>query len=597
MWVCMFLAPFASFAYKLVMALVGGGGNVPVQEESNDHSEVVKANGEVDEGLVSEDGGTVPKDGVYVPSVGSEVQVPTENLPVLTVRKRGRPRFKPNLSNDETSVKNVVKLKKDVKPKEKVDEAPRFQPTTPVSSDRPVREKKSVRRFISVSSEEASRVFIVEKGSGSGTALKDIPNVAYKLSRKSKADPILKLLHTVIYGKRVKVVNIKNNILQFSGFEQGENKNDEKVKEKLEKLHKENLANLCDFLDLQISKTTTKKDELVAKLLEFLEAPCMTQNVLTEEKEQNSKHKKRKRADGNIPGKTLGEITGKEVDAGGNAAYKEHNLNKSESGKELEKLSTEKESLKEKHVDDEHESKRKNSNRLAKKGSKTTDENVEKREDEKQGKQFHGTEPSISLKSTDKKSKRKEIDANLIKHKDETEDKIMPRKVLKRNSKVTNKKDIGVNNEVLEEREDAEMNAKRKDGGKPSQSKLKNPGDNFLDAKEAFRNDQHMSEKIEATYGRKESKTQTDRMAEAKIKLGVRTSVPDPTEEELRFIIRELLNEVDFNTATLSDVVKRLGRHFDKDFTEKKAYIRILVQEELTKIAEDDDEDNHQDEI
>ncbi|KAH9294732.1 hypothetical protein KI387_038320 [Taxus chinensis] len=591
------LVSFACFAFKLVMALVGGVENVPVPEEkeSNDHSEVVKANGEVDDpmdgGHVPVDGGSVPNDAGHVPSAGSEVQAPTESPPAVIVRKRGRPSLKPKLNVDEET-----RVRKVVTPNKKVDATPRIQPTTPATSDRPVREKRSVKRFITASSEGASRDFVVDKGSGSGTALKDIPNVVYKLSRKSKGDHILKLLHTVIYGKRVKALHIKNNILQFSGFDPGENKNGEKVKEKLEKLHKENLANLCDVLDLQISKTT-KKEELVAKLFEFLEIPHVMQNILPEEKEQNSKPRKRKRADSETPGRTLGEITEKrqqnfngssgeddakkEVDAGDNEADKQSKHEESEFGKKLEKLSTEKESLKEQHEDKDYEAKGKNSKKLAKKGSKrkADEEIIVKREDEKQGKQIHRTD-------------RNEVGANVRKYKGETENKRTPTKSPKGNSKSTDKKTNSVNSGELGEREDVKINPKRKSGRKPSESKIKNPGDSSLDANDAFRKDQHRSDKSEATYGRKESKNQTDRVSEGKNKSWVKASVSDPTEEQLRFVIRELLHEVDFNTATLSDVVKRLGRHFDQDFTEKKAYIRILVQEELTKIAEDNDNDD-----
>ena len=76
-------------------------------------------------------------------------------------------------------------------------------------------------------------------------------------------DNTMKDLHSVLYGKRAKVPWMKSNILQFSGFVWDENKNNAKVKEKLEKFHKESLANLCDVLDLHVSKTTTRKEELV----------------------------------------------------------------------------------------------------------------------------------------------------------------------------------------------------------------------------------------------------------------------------------------------------------------------------------------------
>jgi len=79
----------------------------------------------------------------------------------------------------------------------------------------------------------------------------------------------------LLYGNRGKAIHMKHNILEFSGFEWGEN--EEKLKgnlnEKLHKYNKETLFNICDLLDIHISKSATKKEELVAKLIKFLECP------------------------------------------------------------------------------------------------------------------------------------------------------------------------------------------------------------------------------------------------------------------------------------------------------------------------------------
>lgn len=71
-----------------------------------------------------------------------------------------------------------------------------------------------------------------------------------------------------------------------------------------------------------------------------------------------------------------------------------------------------------------------------------------------------------------------------------------------------------------------------------------------------------------------------------------KASLSYPTDEELCSAIREFLNEVDFETATLSDIVNRLGERFNQDFRERKAHMKSLIQEELTRIAEEDDEDD-----
>ena len=53
-----------------------------------------------------------------------------------------------------------------------------------------------------------------------------------------------------------------------------------------------------------------------------------------------------------------------------------------------------------------------------------------------------------------------------------------------------------------------------------------------------------------------------------------------PTNEELYYEIREFLNEVDFETAIL-------GERFNQDFRERKAHMKSIIQEELTRIEEE----------
>ncbi|KAL0407007.1 UNVERIFIED_CONTAM: hypothetical protein Slati_4014600 [Sesamum latifolium] len=150
---------------------------------------------------------------------------------------------------------------------------------------------------------------------GRGTALKDIPNgtvssnsvalyvihiahghpasalqcamVAYKLSRK-KTDDTFKLLHTIIFGRRGKAAQVKSNISRFSGFVWHDNEEKQmiKVKEKLDKCVKEKLVEFCDVLDIPISKANTRKEDIIAKMIEFLVEPHATTSDLIAEKEQ-----------------------------------------------------------------------------------------------------------------------------------------------------------------------------------------------------------------------------------------------------------------------------------------------------------------------
>ncbi|XP_019458956.1 PREDICTED: ABC transporter F family member 4-like, partial [Lupinus angustifolius] len=90
---------------------------------------------------------------------------------------------------------------------------------TPAIS-RPVRERKTVERLVTSIEKDANKELHIAKGRG--TPLKDIPNVTFKLSRR-KTDDTLKLLHTVLFGRRGKAIQVKSNISRFSGFVWREN--------------------------------------------------------------------------------------------------------------------------------------------------------------------------------------------------------------------------------------------------------------------------------------------------------------------------------------------------------------------------------------
>ncbi|KAH8493242.1 hypothetical protein H0E87_022478 [Populus deltoides] len=160
------------------------------------------------------------------------------------------------------------------------------------SSDRPTRERKVVERYsVPEPGRSATKPFSIEKGRG--TPLKDIPNVAFKLSKR-KADDNLQILHLILFGKKGKAHNLKKNISQFSGYVWvgNEEKQKAKVREKLDKCVKEKLMDFCDVLNIPINRSVVKKEELTVKILEFLESPHSTTDVLLADKEQKGKKRK-----------------------------------------------------------------------------------------------------------------------------------------------------------------------------------------------------------------------------------------------------------------------------------------------------------------
>eukprot|EP00250_Pteridium_aquilinum_P010929 c19722_g1_i1 orf=589-2037(-) len=176
--------------------------------------------------------------------------------------------------------------------------------------DRPARERKSIERFV-VSPDKEIKEFKIQKGAG--TALKDIPNIVFKLSKRRGGDEVVQSLHKVLFGKTAKHV-AKANILQFSGYvwSGNEEKEKAKIKERLERCVKESLLQISDLLDLNLSKSLKKEDGIL-RVFEFLESPHKTSDKLLEEKAKAKKSKKakktsvkgsKKKASGQTPGKS-----------------------------------------------------------------------------------------------------------------------------------------------------------------------------------------------------------------------------------------------------------------------------------------------------
>ncbi|KAL3623284.1 hypothetical protein CASFOL_032100 [Castilleja foliolosa] len=64
----------------------------------------------------------------------------------------------------------------------------------------------------------------------------------------------------------------------------------------------------------------------------------------------------------------------------------------------------------------------------------------------------------------------------------------------------------------------------------------------------------------------------------------------EPTREQMHAAVVYLLKEVDFNTATLSDILKQLGNHFGVDLIHRKAEVKEIITEVIKNMSDDDDE-------
>ncbi|XP_038903138.1 ABC transporter F family member 4 [Benincasa hispida] len=447
---------------------------------------------------------------------------------------------------NEEKTKKGRKRKGAVKSKgnNKVDEKEEAEIRTPII-DRPVRERKSVERLVASIERYAVKEFHIEKGRG--TPLKDIPNVAFKLSRK-KTDDIFRLLHTILFGRRGKAFQIKSNISRFSGFvwHGDEEKQKNKVKEKFDKCNKEKLLELCDVLDIPVVKATTRKEDIIGKLIEFLIAPHATTTVLLAEKEKLSKGKKRKRAvKGGIstPGDSSSRNSAKSRRKRGKSARSEMTKNLSDEDDESEE---EKEAEEENDKENENGTTEKSDDELSEQPESEdindpTDESEEERprassksSSKKRGsvgkarsKKVTGSNKSDSAKSTTKKSSasRAKVDGS------DASPKVFSRK---KNS----------------EKESKALTP-------PKSAAKEKPGKKIVKGKEKT----------------KEEKTR-------------------PSDDELREAICEILKVVDFTTATFTDILKQLARQFKMDLTTQKSSIKLMIQEELTKLADEAEEED-----
>ncbi|XP_044498592.1 protein DEK [Mangifera indica] len=423
---------------------------------------------------------------------------------------------------------------------------------TPVT-DRPVRERKSVERLVASIEKDVVKEFQIAKGRG--TPLKDIPNVAFKLSRR-KTDDTFRLLHTILFGRRGKAFQVKSNISRFSGFvwHENEEKQKIKVKEKFDKCNKEKLLELCDVLDIPISKNTRRKEDIVTSLIDFLLAPHATTTELLAEKESRAS-KKRKRA-------------GKQNSTSGSTPLKRS-----------------------------AKSRRKTEDASKKKGtdSEESDEEEEEEKEEESEEEEKEEENGVPEPSDDEMPEPSESE-DKSESEEESEEDVRKRK---RSSKTTTKK--------------------KQSAGKASTKKIAVTGKSSPPLKRTPKNapskrskadeDSDISPKVFSRKRKNEKvtteKASTPTKSTPKEKPGRKASKGKekakeeelrPSDEDLRDAICEILKEVDFNTATFTDILKQLAQRFDMDLTPRKSSIKLMIQEELTKLADEaGDEDGEGD--
>ncbi|KAJ6672206.1 hypothetical protein OIU85_013543 [Salix viminalis] len=434
------------------------------------------------------------------------------------------------------------------------------EPVTP-SSDRPTRERKVVERYsVPEPGRSAAKPFSIEKGRG--TPLKDIPNVAFKLSKR-KPDDNLQMLHLILYGKKGKIHNLKKNIGQFSGYVwvKNEEKQKAKVREKLDKCVKEKLMDFCDVLNITINRSVVKKEELTVKILEFLESPHSTTDLLLADKEQ--KGKKRKVSTGkNVSPSEASTTPAKRRKQTPQRGQKRKYSSKDEEDDEDKDESPDSED----NSEDDGENEAGMKDESDHEETKSEEEEDEPKEHTPSKKSKKSSKLSSVVKSTEKATHGK---------------KSTPAKPVKSSEKSTKKSSDS----------SSKKDAKDTDGTSGSVSKSRGSASKKQKVEKEKPKDRSASSK-DKIIAKKQS-TKTPSKASAKVQGKAKSNEKakaEPTRQEMHAVVVNILKEVDFNTATLSDILRQLGAHFGIDLMHRKAEVKDIITDVINSMSDDEEE-------
>lgn len=444
--------------------------------------------------------------------------------------------------------------------------AEKKEPATP-ATERPTRERKSVDRYTapSVVRSSSSKTLSIEKGRGA--QLKEIPNVAFKLSKR-KPDDNLQVLHSILFGKKAKAHNLKRNIGQFSGFvwiESEEEKQRAKVKEKLDKCVKDKLMDFCDVLNIPISKSTAKKEELSSKLLQFLELPQATTHILLADMGQKGRKRKVAQSKNVEPGEASDMPPKRQKQT--HDGEKQRDLSQAEEeDKDDDKV--ESTAANDSHEDDYYDSGPK---------EESDHEDSKSEEDEPKGRK--------SNKDTSSKKAMKESSGAKPKDHPLPAKTSPPAKSVKGSAKSTRKAPGST----------SKQDATDVDGTSASVSKSTSTKKQKVE-KESQKEQPDLT-KVKDT-GRRQSNKSTVKTPKNQAKgKATKKAKSEPSRAEIHAVVVDILKEVDFNTATLSDILRQLGTHFGLDLMHRKAEVKDIITDVISNMSdkEDDEEDEASD--
>ncbi|XP_057517235.1 DEK domain-containing chromatin-associated protein 1-like isoform X2 [Amaranthus tricolor] len=452
--------------------------------------------------------------------------------------KRDRKKADEELEVQEQEDREEKKFSKKMKP------TPPSGPkeaTTPIV-DRPTRERKSVDRYLSAPLSR-SPVTPLSIAKGSGRHLKDIPNVAYKLSKR-KPDDNLQMLHTILFGKKAKAHNLKKDIGQFSGFVwvDNEEKQRAKTKEKLDKCVKEKLLDFCDLLNIPINKSSTKKEYLSVKLLEFLESPQATTDVLLADKEQDTKKKKKKA-----------------TPESSKASFAKNSAKNTLTGKKWKRREKEDEYVDADDIDDNEDS----------------GQDIDSDQEEEGAIEMMINEGSLTKGNSEAEDGNKSTKTK----------RSRSEKTTKRPAKSAKKTTSAPDKSLAAAGASASCFKAKGSSSKKKQVEEETNKEKPIPVEDKSSGKKQRSNSAAKSAIKDQGKGKSKEEAKS-----------EPTNDEIRAQTEILLKEVDFDTATLSDILQRLGTHFGMDLMHRKVEFKALIIELIENMANEEvDNDNGED--
>jgi len=120
--------------------------------------------------------------------------------------------------------------------------------------------------------------------------------VVAQINKRKKSDDLLRTVHGLLLGRVNKKVNVKENLLAFSGVVYDDDKGRSKLEQKVARL---NLRVLREALAFFGQNPEGERDELVPRLSDFLEKPKPSEDVFhvgAEKKRKRSRSRSRSKS-------------------------------------------------------------------------------------------------------------------------------------------------------------------------------------------------------------------------------------------------------------------------------------------------------------